>query len=104
MANHQIPRTAERIERIHGVDPDGNVVTCSVYMHTRAGHVHPMFYVVQYRELSRRIDRSSRWTREFSGPRARANLDAAMAEVRPLLAESRVRAAVELAGNERSGQ
>ena len=93
MANHRIPRTAHLTERIHGVDADGNVVTLAVYRHTRAGHVHPMFYVVQYRETRRRIDRGSRVTREFSGPGAAARLEGALGESRDLLAESRERAA-----------
>ena len=92
MANHEIPRTAHVIERIHGVDADGNVVTLAVYRHTRQGHARPMFYVVQYREVSRRIDRGSRVTREFSGPGAAARLEQALGESRELLAESRERA------------
>lgn len=97
MANHQIPRTANRIEQIFGIDADGNIVVCAVYQHTRAGHTHPMFYIIQYRELDRRIDRSSRGTREFSGPEARAHAEAAMTEVRDLLDESREQAAGRLA-------
>jgi hypothetical protein len=93
MANHEIPRTAQRVERMHGIDADGNVITCSVYQHTRAGHSRPMFYVVQYRERNRRIDRSTRETRQFSGPAARAKLDDELTEARSLFAESRERAA-----------
>jgi hypothetical protein len=97
MANHEVPRTAKRIERIHGIDADGNVVTVSVYQHTRQGHSRPMFYVVQYREHDRRIVRASRWTNQFSGPDARARLEADLAESRDALADSRVRAAHALA-------
>jgi len=93
MANHQIPRSAQRIERIHGIDADGDVVTTSVYQHTREGHAHPMFYVVQYREHNRRISRDTRWTREFSGPDAAARMNEAMNEPRRLLADSRIREA-----------
>jgi hypothetical protein len=93
MANHQIPRRAQRIERVHGVDADGQVITLSVYRHVRAGHAAPEFYVVQYREQDRRIDRASRVTRQYSGPRAEARLEAELTEVRELLAESRARAA-----------
>lgn len=93
MANHEIPRTAKRIERIHGIDADGNVVTCSVYQHRRAGHQYPMFFVVQYREINRRIDRASRVTNQLSGPRAQYRLDTEMAAARRMFAESRERAA-----------
>jgi hypothetical protein len=96
MANHRIPRTALAVERIHGIDADGNVVTLAAYRHTRAGHADPMFYVVQYREVSRRIDRGSRVTREFTGPDAAARLEDALTESRDLLAESRERAAASL--------
>jgi hypothetical protein len=92
MANHQIPRTAQRTECLYGIDASGDVVVCSVYRHTRAGHSFPMFYVVQYREQHRRIDRGTRVTREFSGPDARVRLDAALAGVRTMLAASRARA------------
>jgi hypothetical protein len=68
--NHQIPRTAQRIETLFGIDADGNIVRYSVSEHTRAGHQHPMYFVVQYRELNRRIDRDSRITNQVSGPDA----------------------------------
>ena len=97
MANHEIPRRAVRIERMHGIAADGSVVTCSVYEHTRAGHTRPVFFVVQYREVRRRIDRGSRVTREFSGAGARVSLEAALGETRRLLAESREQAARGLA-------
>ena len=95
MANHEIPRTAERVETLFGVDADGNVIRCVIFTHTRAGHQHPMFYVLQYREAARRIDRDTRVTQQFSGPAARARLDEALAETRALLAESRERAALQ---------
>lgn len=93
MANHQVPRRARRIEQIHGVDADGNVITCAVFKHTRQGHARPMFYIVQYRERNRRIDRPSRVTREFTGPAAHLRLEAALKETRSLLADSRLQAA-----------
>src|SRR5260370_40624022 len=93
MANHEIPRTAERIERMHGIDANGDVVTLSVYRHTRAGHARPMFYVVQYREHNRQIVRSARVTREFTGPDAAARLEAAISPSRRMLADSRISAA-----------
>jgi hypothetical protein len=93
MANHQIPRAAERIERAHGIDDDGNVVTLAVYRHTRAGHELPDYYVVQYRELNRAIDRASRVTLQFTGPRAAERLEADLAGARAMLAESREREA-----------
>jgi hypothetical protein len=94
MANHEVPRTATRVERFFGIDAEGDVIVTSVYQHTRAGHAHPMFYVVQYRERLRRIDRSTRWTREFSGPAARERMEsqANLGEARALCAESRERA------------
>jgi hypothetical protein len=80
MANHQVPRKAKRIERHHGIDARGNVVALTVYRHVRQGHTLPMFYVVGYREASRKIVASSRVTREFTGPDAeqamRAEVDA----------------------------
>lgn len=91
MGNSQIPRAAERIEHLTGVDKDGNTVKCSVYRHVRAGQQAPMFFVVQYRMRGERIDPSSRVTREFSGPRAGQRLESAMTEVRDLLARSRRR-------------
>jgi hypothetical protein len=93
MANHQIPLTAKRVEQVFGIDADGNVVVCSVYRHTRQGHELPMFYIVQYREQARHIDRSTRVTRELTGPSAPAKLAEAMTEVRAALAQSRMRAA-----------
>jgi hypothetical protein len=93
MANHEIPRRAKLAEHLFGVDDDGNVVRFTVYWHQRPGHPHPMFYVLQYREVDRKIDRDTRWTREFTGPRAQAKIDAVLDEVRPLLAESRELAA-----------
>lgn len=88
MANHQIPRTAERIEELTGRADNGATVKCSVYKHTRQGHTHPMFYVVQYLlQGNGRIDRSTRVTREFTGPDA-AGLEAEMQETRALLAAS----------------
>jgi hypothetical protein len=92
MANHEIPRTATRIERLFGVDAEGNVVVCSVYQHTRQGHTLPMYFVVQYRERNRRIDRSSRVTAQFSGPDAAVRLSGELRETRAALAVSRVRA------------
>ena len=92
MANHQVPRTATRVEQVHGVDADGNVITAVVFSHTRAGHAHPVFYLVQYRERSRRIMAGSRVTEQFGGESGRARLDVELAETRRLLAESRVRA------------
>jgi hypothetical protein len=93
MANHTIPRSARCIESQYGVDAKGEVVVCKVFEHTRQGHDRPMFYVLQYRCSGRAIDRPSRVTREFTGPHARQNLDAEMAETRKLFAESRERAA-----------
>jgi len=93
MANHQVPRKAHRIEQVHGIDADGNVVTAVVFRHVREGHVRPMFYVVQYRERNRRIESATRVTREFSGSLAEVRKEEAMAEVRRLLEASRVRAA-----------
>jgi hypothetical protein len=93
MANHQVPRKAHRIEQVHGIDADGNVVTAVVFRHVREGHTVPMFYVVQYRERNRRIESASRVTREFFGPQAAARTEEAMTEVRELLEASRVRAA-----------
>lgn len=94
MANHQISRSAERVETLFGIDGDGEVVRLVVFKHRRAGHEHPMFYVLQYRELSRRIDRASRSTAQFTGPDAEARLDAELAVSRPLFAETRERAAL----------
>lgn len=96
MANHQIPKAAERIERHHGLDADDNVVTLSVYRHTREGHALPMFYVVQYREVNRRIDPATRWTREFSGPRAEQAMRRDLASALEMLAGSRESAGARL--------
>jgi hypothetical protein len=95
VGNHQVPATASLTERIHGVDAGGDVVTCSVYTHTRAGHAHPMFYTVQYRwdGPGRRIDRSTRVTNQFTGPGAATRLEAEMGEVRAAMAASRLAAA-----------
>lgn len=90
MANHQIPRRARRIEQIHGIDADGQVVTCAVYEHTRAGHSFPMFYTVQYREAGRRIDRPTRITNQLSGPGARQRLAAELAGTRQAMEDSRL--------------
>jgi hypothetical protein len=94
MANHQVPRTGtQRVEVIHGIDDDRNVITAVVFRHVRRGHAEPEFYLVQYRERARRIERGSRVTRQYSGPRAAVRLEADLAEVRDLLAESRAREA-----------
>lgn len=93
MANHRIPRPARVIEEIHGVTGDGGAATTYAYEHTRRGHQAPEFYLVQFRWAGRRIDRDSRWTRQYSGPRAAARLEADLAEVRELMAASRVAAA-----------
>lgn len=93
MGNDSIPRTATLTEDLFGIDADGNVIRTKVFRHRRAGHAHPMFWVLQYRELNRRIDRSTRRTRQFTGPDAQARLDADMAETRRLLAASLDRAA-----------
>lgn len=93
MANHEIPRTADLIETLFGVADDGNPVVCKIFQHTRAGHSRPMFYVLQYRELNRRIDRSSRVTREFTGPNAGQRLKTEIAAARLMLAQSVARAA-----------
>jgi hypothetical protein len=52
-----------------------------------------MFFVVHYRSLNRRIDRLSRYTRQFSGPDARDRMNAELQETRELLAGSREQAA-----------
>jgi len=92
MANHQIPRTAERIEQLEAPDADGATVRCRVYRHTRAGHARPMFYVVQYRlTAAGRVDRASRVTSQISGARARARLDAEMTTVRAMFAAANAR-------------
>jgi hypothetical protein len=88
MADQQIPRKATRITRAYGIDDDGHVIVLSVYQHTPKGDTLPMYYLVQYREVNRRIQRGSRYTRQYSGPRARARLDASMAEPLALLAAS----------------
>jgi hypothetical protein len=94
MGNARIPTRGTRvIERAHGIDADGDVITLAVFRHVRAGHELPEFYVVQYHEHGRRIDRGTRVTQQFSGPRAAERMDAELAEARELLAESRVRAA-----------
>lgn len=93
MANHEIPRTAQRIETMFGVDANGDVVRVVIFEHKRQGHVHKMYYVLQYREIARRIERGSRHTRQYTGPDALARLEADIAETRDLLADSRERAA-----------
>jgi hypothetical protein len=96
MANHEIPKSAEHIERHHGIDADGNVVTLSAYRHTREGHTRPMFYLVQYREVNRRIDRDTRWTREYSGTGAEDRMRHDLAPAIRMLAESRESAGARL--------
>jgi hypothetical protein len=94
VGNARVPRANTReVERVHGIDDDRNVVTLVVFEHVRAGHAAPGFYVVQYRERSRRTDRAPRVTRQYSGPRAAERLEADMHTPRELLAESRAREA-----------
>jgi hypothetical protein len=93
MASHQIPRRAALAERLFGIDPDGNVVVCSVYTHRRAGHELPDFYTVQYREVSRRIDQATLTTSQLTGKRAAERLEAELSAVRPLFGQSRCDAA-----------
>lgn len=89
MANHQIPRKARITEELTGRAAGGRTVKVRVYRHVREGHVHPMFYVLQYAlRDDGRIDRSTRVTREFTGPAAGDRLEAEMKEVRELLAAS----------------
>ena len=83
MANHRIPRTSSLIEALAVIGGGGAVTRCHVFRHVRSGHSRPEFFILQYAELpSGRIDRSTRWTRQYSGARARARLDADMADVR----------------------
>jgi hypothetical protein len=93
MANHRIPKAAALIERHHGIDVNGNVVTLSIYQHTRKDHPFPMFFIVQYRELNRRIDRSTRYTRQYSGMYAWHRMDIDLQKSREILARSREKAA-----------
>jgi hypothetical protein len=91
MANHRIPRrNTQRVEEFHGIDAGGDVVTVAVFRHVREGHAEPEFYLVGYREAARRIDRASRVTQQFSGPRAAERLEAELAVSRALMADSRV--------------
>ncbi len=62
MANHQIPRTAQRIERLYGVAADGSLVVCSVYEHTRQGHTRPVNSRVTRLDRSMRRFCSRYWT------------------------------------------
>lgn len=94
MANHEVPRAARVTEEIHGVTAGGDAASTYAYRHVRRGHERPEFYLVQFRWDGRRIDRESRWTRQYSGPRAAARLEADLREVRELMADSRVAAAV----------
>lgn len=98
MANHQIPRTAEPVEQVNGLDADGNVVTVIVYEHTRQGRTRPEWIVLHYREHNRAMDRSSRQTRQFSGATARQRLDRELAETRNLLGMSKEARHAELFG------
>ena len=91
MSRVEIPRTAKRIIREYGVDDDGNVIVLSAYEHTRRGHARPMFYLVQYREVNRRIERGTRFATQYSGPAARSRLDDDLKEPCELLAESLAR-------------
>jgi hypothetical protein len=82
MANHNIPLTSDRIEAL-AVTAAGRTCRTHVYKHTRQGHTRPEFYIVQYAELPNgRIDRSTRWTRQFSGDSAPRRLERAMTVIR----------------------
>jgi hypothetical protein len=100
MANHRIPNKAFMIERHHGIDVNGNVITFLVYQHTRKDHPFPMFFTVQYRELNRRIDRPSRYARQYSGLHAYYRMDTEWQETRELLAASREQAAKRIAAGD----
>lgn len=94
MASHRIPAAATTIEDLSAPDANGATVRCRVYQHTRAGHTRPEFYVVQYRETdSGRVEPGSRSTAQFTGARARARLDAAMAASRRMFAKANAAAA-----------
>jgi hypothetical protein len=84
MANHDIPRTATRIETLFGIADDGNILVFKTYEHTRAGHPRPMYFVLQYLCDGRKLNRATRTTRQFTGHDARARLEAEMDEVRPM--------------------
>jgi hypothetical protein len=89
MANHRIPAASTRIEDLSAPDANGATVRCRVYRHTRAGYSRPDFYVVQYRETGDgRVEPGSRWTQQFTGPRAQVRLDAAMASARSQFADA----------------
>lgn len=96
MANHQVPRAAKRLEQLHGIDADGNVITCVVFRHLPRGHEHPIFYVVQYRERNRKIDPASRITLQFSGFRGWQRMEEQMKPAREQLASSRVKEAARI--------
>jgi len=94
MANYDIPtRRTRLIETLHGVDDNGDVITCKIFEHTRDGHQDPEFYVLQYRERNRRMDRATRWTTRLSGAGAPDRLARQMADTRRMFADSLATAA-----------
>jgi hypothetical protein len=88
MSRVEIPRAARRIIREYGIDDDGNVIVLAVYWHMRKGHEYPHLYLVQYREVNRRIQPGSRSARQYGGQSGQARLDHDLKEPRELLAES----------------
>lgn len=92
MANHEIPRKAQRIEDLTGRADNGQVAKVRVYRHRRDGDLFPIFYVVHYllKDTGRgpQIDRSTRATEQFSGASGADRVEAEVAEIRKLLAAS----------------
>jgi hypothetical protein len=87
---YHLPKRAKLIYNIQGIDVNDNIITAVAL--ECAGKRYPKhreYYVIQYREVNRKIDRSSRTVRQFSGIDALLRLDAEMVGVCRLLVDSR---------------
>lgn len=93
---HKLPMRAYLVYKLHGVDVNDNVITVVVlrcHGHRKRDRHLNEFYLIQFREVNRVIDRNSRKIRQFSGINARNHMNIQMIAVARVLEESRIAAA-----------
>jgi hypothetical protein len=92
---YKLPKYARLVHKVHGIDVNGDVITVVVLACLDGKRKREELYIIQYREVKRIIDRSSRRVRQFSGFDARLRMEVAMSDISGLLEGSRIIAAAE---------
>jgi hypothetical protein len=88
-SEYRLPKYAKRIYLVHGIDVNNDVITVVVLRGFGRRQVkREEFYVIQYREINRVIDRNSRKVRQFSGIDAQLRMETEMDDVIAVLTES----------------